>query len=125
MSFSGLTAPSRPKRVQPELHSGTQSRLQPSRPPSQILPDLIRLLLAALFAALMAALGVAGLTSTTASKWVALLVQPACLLLFPGYFVESLDPNVYSFSQHSVLWVSAAFYFSLALLYLFPKHPQA
>ena len=108
MSFSGPTAP------------GPSSRQQRRR----ILTDLARLILAFLFAAALIALGVAGLTATTEPRSIALLLQPCCLLLFPGYFIESLDQNVYSFSGHSVLWISGAFYFSLALFYLFPKNQR-
>ena len=105
MSFTGPTAPA----------SRNQALNQ------RIPQDLFRLLLALLAGVTLAGLGLAGLLVGTAPRWLGLLVQPCSLLLLPGYLLECIDSNAYAFSGHSVLCTSAAFYFCLALLVLFPR----
>ncbi len=108
MSFSGPTAP-------------ITSRTQLHR---QIRADLSRLFLAALGALAVTALGVAGMSVSTSPRWLSLLVQPFAFLLFPGFLVEALDHNTYAFSTNSILGLSVAFYFCLALLCLFPSRTK-
>ena len=113
MSFSGPTAPiSRRARSRDQKHGLQRARIS---------ADLLRLLLAFLAAVAITAAGCLGLTVSTAPAWVSLVVQPCSLLLLPGYFVESLDQNGYAFSRHSVLAITCAIYFCLALLLLFPR----
>ena len=106
MSFSGPTAPRTP-----------DDHLR-----RQIPGDLLRLFLALVIAAIVTLLGVCGLMVTAGPLWLSILFQPCSLLLLPGYLLETLDMNTYSFSGRSVLGISSAFYFCLALLFLFRKH---
>ncbi len=105
MSFSGPTAPASP---QAELNR-------------RIPADLLRLGAALLAGVALTSLGVLGLLASPSPIWLAILIDPCALLLLPGYLVECLDGNSYAFSHQGVLLTCIAFYFSLALLVLFPR----